>query len=167
LGRLEGDRSFLAALRAHSGGFDALVALPAQHVGAFRLAGLAALGFVLEAFVREEELFAGGEHEFGAAVDALQGLILVFHNWLPFLNGASPAALVGGEHQHPSACVHPHLSEAGSVLFVSGLLSAAFASQRLLDPSLFSRFQVEGMFLDLLDDVFLLNLSLEPTKRVF
>jgi hypothetical protein len=66
----------------------------------------------------------------------------------------------------PCARFHPPLGGAGSVLFVSGLLSAALASQRFLDSSPFSGFQVEGVFLDLLDDVFLLNLSLEPTKRV-
>jgi hypothetical protein len=46
---------------------------------AFRLAILAALGFVLELFVVEEELLAGGEDEIRTAVDALQNLVLEFH----------------------------------------------------------------------------------------
>jgi hypothetical protein len=72
-----------------------------------------------------------------------------------------------GENEQSFARFHPYPSGPGSVLFVSGLLSAPFASQRFLDSSFFPGFQVEGVFLDLLDDVFLLNLSLETTKRVF
>jgi hypothetical protein len=37
----------------------------------------------------------------------------------------------------------------------------------LLDAFFLARFQVEGMFLNFLDDVFLLNLSFEATQRVF
>ena len=41
------------------------------------------LGIVLELFVVEEKLLAGGEYEFSAAIDALQDLILEFHGRLP------------------------------------------------------------------------------------
>jgi hypothetical protein len=59
------------------------------------------------------------------------------------------------------------LAEARSVLIVSGLLTIPFASQGRLDPLFFPRFQIKGMFLDFLDDVLLLNLSLKAAQRVF
>ena len=42
-------------------------------------------------------------------------------------------------------------------------LAAALACQRLFNALLLARLQVEGVFLDFLNDVFLLNLTLEPT----
>jgi hypothetical protein len=51
-----------------------------SHVGrALRLAIFAALGFILELFVVEKELFAGGKDEFVTAIHALQVSILEFH----------------------------------------------------------------------------------------
>jgi hypothetical protein len=50
-----------------------------EHCDALGLAGLTALGFVLELFVVEEELFTGREHEICAAVNTLQNLILELH----------------------------------------------------------------------------------------
>jgi hypothetical protein len=41
------------------------------------------------------------------------------------------------------------------------------ASQRLFDPLLFARLQVEGMLFDVLDDIFLLNFALEAPERAF
>src|SRR5215510_13137522 len=49
----------------------------------------------------------------------------------------------------------------------SELLSVPLARQRLLGATLVTRFQVEGMLLDVLDDVFLLDLPLEPAKGTF
>jgi hypothetical protein len=46
----------------------------------------------------------------------------------------------------------------------SELLTVALARQSLLGPALVTRLQVEGMFLDVLDDVFLLDLPLEATE---
>jgi len=73
----EGHGGVLAALGAGGARFDASVALSVcgsgrrrEHGDAFRLAGFATLGLVLEAFVVKEKLFPGGEHEVGAAVDA-------------------------------------------------------------------------------------------------
>lgn len=43
------------------------------------LTSFTALGFVLELFVVEEQLFAGGEDEILTAINALQVLILEFH----------------------------------------------------------------------------------------
>ncbi len=44
------------------------------------------------------------------------------------------------------------------------LLSAAFPRERLLRTPLVAWLQIEGVFLDVLDDVFLLYLSLESAK---
>ena len=43
------------------------------------LAGLAALGFILELLVVKEKLFPGGKDKIGTAVDTLQHLVLKFH----------------------------------------------------------------------------------------
>jgi hypothetical protein len=48
-------------------------------LGPLGLARLAALRFVLEAFVGEKHLFAGGKNEFSAAFRTLQYSIVVFH----------------------------------------------------------------------------------------
>jgi hypothetical protein len=45
--------------------------------------------------------------------------------------------------------------------------SQTLASQGLLDAFLFSRLEEERVFLDILDDVFLLHLSFEAAKRAF
>jgi hypothetical protein len=132
----------------------------------FGLTGLAALGFVLKAFVGEEELFASGKDELRPAVDAFEGLIAVFHAWLPRRNRCSPAAQRKSMRTSRAPTVHPCLSGADSFLLVSNFLSAPFPGQGFLDSAFFPRFQIEGMFLDLLDDVFLLNLPLEATQRV-
>ena len=45
--------------------------------------------------------------------------------------------------------------------------AAAFSSKCLLDAFLFTRLQIKGVFLDFLDDVFLLDFSLETAQSVF
>ena len=50
-----------------------------EHRNALGLAALTALGFVLEPFVVEKQLFPGGEYEICAAVDAGQYFVLKFH----------------------------------------------------------------------------------------
>ena len=53
-----------------------------------------------------------------------------------------------------------------NLLYVfTALLAAPFAGQRGFSTLLFTRFQVVGMALDLLDDIFLLYLPLKPAKR--
>lgn len=47
------------------------------------------------------------------------------------------------------------------------LLAIPFAGQGFLGPLFLARFQVEGVPLDLLDDVFLLHFPLEPAKGAF
>src|SRR5690606_17375211 len=46
------------------------------------------------------------------------------------------------------------------------LLTAPFPGQRLFDALLFSKFQLEGVILDFLDDVFLLNIPLETPQCI-
>ena len=55
----------------------------------------------------------------------------------------------------------------GKVLFglAPHLLAAAFPRQGLLCAAFISRFQIIGMLLDILDDIFLLDFPLEPAKR--
>ncbi len=81
LRRAEGDRGFLAALRAVSPGLRPHGSRRTSACG-FRPLGLTcftALGFVLETFIGEEHLFAACENEFGATLRALQHLVMVFH----------------------------------------------------------------------------------------
>jgi len=51
--------------------------------------------------------------------------------------------------------------------FPPDFLAASLAGQRLLDAFFLARFQVEGMLLHFLNDVFLLNLSFKATQRIF
>jgi hypothetical protein len=51
--------------------------------------------------------------------------------------------------------------------FPAAFLPVSFASQCLLDPQFLARLQIEGMALDLFDDVFLLHFPFEATKGVF
>src|SRR5258706_10325682 len=51
--------------------------------------------------------------------------------------------------------------------FATNLLAAPLAGQRLLGPALVAGLQVEAVLLDVLDDVFLLDLSLEAPEGVF
>ena len=53
------------------------------------------------------------------------------------------------------------------IVLVASLLPGPFASQGFFYSPLFSRFQVVRVFLDFLDDIFLLDLALEATQRVF
>jgi hypothetical protein len=53
------------------------------------------------------------------------------------------------------------------VLLFTSLLTIPLTRERFLHAPLFARFQVEGMTLHFLDDVFLLNLALKPAQRIF
>jgi hypothetical protein len=88
----EGHRGVLAALGAGGARFHLGVVVVlarrrrrSEHGHALGLAGFAALGFVLELFVVEKQLFPGGKYKIGAAIDTLQYLVLKFHRgWSPF-----------------------------------------------------------------------------------
>jgi len=72
-----------SALRTHRVGLDFSADRPRggrrKDGNPFRLAALATFRFVAELFVVEEKLFAGGENEVSAAVNALQRPVLKFH----------------------------------------------------------------------------------------
>ena len=57
------------------------------------------------------------------------------------------------------------ISPAGLVRFATLLLARTLARQRLLGAATIAWLQVERMLLDILDDIFLLHLPLEATKR--
>jgi hypothetical protein len=48
--------------------------------------------------------------------------------------------------------------------FAPELLTVSLSRKRLLRPTLIAGLQIEGMLFDIFDDVFLLNLPLEPAK---
>src|SRR6266550_6879129 len=142
----EGHRGVLAARRAGRLGLDTIAhrGSGAHPVRPFRLARLAALRFVLELLVGEEQLFTRGPNELRRAVHTPQGLVLELHRSPPLLVvDPGPAALLR---------------------FAPELLAITLARQRLLGAAFVTRLQVEGVLLDVLDDVFLLHLPLEPSK---
>ena len=49
----------------------------------------------------------------------------------------------------------------------AALLAVALTSQSFLGPALFAGLQVEGVTLNFLNDIFLLNFAFEATKRAF
>jgi hypothetical protein len=49
----------------------------------------------------------------------------------------------------------------------AGLFPAPLPRERLLQPLLFARLEVEGVLLNLLNDVFLLDFALEATQGTF
>jgi hypothetical protein len=83
LGGAEWHSGLFSALRAHRVGLDFCPDGPgcrrSQDGNPFRLASLTAFRFVAELFVVEEKLFAGGENEVRAAINALQRPVLEFH----------------------------------------------------------------------------------------
>ena len=57
--------------------------------------------------------------------------------------------------------------EGGSLRIACALLAVPLACQRFFGALAFTWFQVKGVTLDLLNDVFLLNFTLEAAKRAF
>lgn len=53
------------------------------------------------------------------------------------------------------------------VLLLADFLTISFASERFFDTLLFARLQIEGMTLDLFDNVFGLHLALKATQGIF
>src|SRR5687767_8483760 len=146
LRRTEGHRCVLAARRTLGLGLDAAVhrRTRGHPVCPLGLASLAALGFVLELLVGEEQLFTCGPDELRRTIHTPQDLVLELHR--------SPPRAVA--RPDPDALLR----------FAPELLSVALPGQSLLGPALVTRLQVERVLLDVLDDVFLLNLTLEATE---
>ena len=67
------------------------------------------------------------------------------------------------DRRHSDHVASSHLIFGGAPYF----FTASLAGERLLNALLFTGFEVEGVLLDFLDDVFLLNLPLKPTQCVF
>jgi hypothetical protein len=60
------------------------------------------------------------------------------------------------------------LDHAGALLrFASDLLAVPLSGKRLLGPELVTRLEIEGVLLNILDDVFLLHFALEAAERTF
>src|SRR5476651_1664810 len=96
-----------------------------------------------------------------------------FGSFLKFLsakNCCSPAVQMNSAPQSTHErilswnSIGRYLSGSGLFRFASELLTVAFASERLFRSPFVAGFQVEGMLLDILDDVFLLDLPLEPAE---
>jgi hypothetical protein len=119
------------------------------------LARFAAFGLILEVLVVEEVLFSRGENKFRSAIGALENPILeLSHN----TNLFSANGLWSGQ---ADACP-PALFD-----FPARFFPVPLASQGTLDPRFLPRLQVEGVSFDLLDNVLLLDLSLEAPESVF
>src|SRR5258708_12829812 len=58
-------------------------------------------------------------------------------------------------------------SGVGLFRFAPEFLAIPLPGERLLGPSFVAGFQIEGVLLDVLDDVFLLDLPLEPAESAF
>jgi hypothetical protein len=76
-------RTIRLGFRAHLQSATVGVATAAAALGASCFATLTSLWFVLEAFVGEKHLFAGGKYKLGAALRTLQDPIVIFHEALP------------------------------------------------------------------------------------
>src|SRR5262245_21264284 len=107
--------------------------------GALALARLAPLRLVLEVLVGEKLLLARRPDELRAAVHAPEDPVLELHRSLP-RRGRSLLQLA------------------------PELLAITLSCECLLRPPLVTGFQIEGVLLDIFDDVFLLNLPLEPAE---
>src|SRR5439155_7991049 len=108
--------------------------------GPLALAGLAPLRFIFEVLVGEELLFSGRPDELRRAIHAPEDSVLELHRSLP-------------------------RRSVSLLRLAPELLPIALSRQRLLRSPLVPRFQVEGVLLDILDNVFLLHLPLEAAQR--
>jgi hypothetical protein len=112
----------------------------------------------------------------GRAARLLLQALHRFGSFLKFLsakNCCSPAVQMNSVAQSTQLrilswnSIGRHLVGVGLFRFAPQLLPIPFARERLLGPSLVAGFQVKGMLLDILDDVFLLDLPLEPAESAF
>ena len=140
LRRTEWHRCFLATRRAVGHRFHPLPRdeRAGRAAGLLCLARLTALGFVLEILVGEELLFSGRPDEFRAAIHAREDPVLELHR--------------------------SHLARVDLLRFSAEFLPIALTGERLFGATLVTWLQVEGVLLDILDDVFLLHLPLEAPE---
>jgi hypothetical protein len=130
---------FLATGRTSCDRFNTFTGHRARRAtGPFDLTVLAPFRFVLEVFVGEELLLSRRPDEFRATVNAPEDPVLELHRSLP--------------------------RRVGLLQLAAELLAVPLACESLFGPALVTGFQVERMFLDVLNDVFLLDLPLETPK---
>jgi len=125
------------------------------------LAGAATLGFVPEVFLPVKLLFTCGENEICPAVDALKYPILKFGH------GAIPSMKMPGIKTGRSVATRFALQDYCLLRFPAALLPVPFTGEGGFNPLLLTWLQIEGMALDLFNDVFLLYLPLKATKGIF
>jgi hypothetical protein len=160
---LEGHGRIPPALRAGRRGFGFGETSPGPSSLPLGLAPLAALRLILEILIVEKVLLSGREDEIRSTVDAFEDSVLELRHIRPVfnLNCTLPDLNTRKERLSPLLFFLLRLLD-----LAARLLAVPLARQRLLGPQFFSRLQVEGVSLDLLDDVLLLDLSLEAAKGV-
>jgi len=131
---------------------------------ALGLACLAALGLILEILVVEEVLFSRCEYEIRAAIDAFENAVLKLRHGLFPVDSLSKFVKFGRGYLCPARTFT--LGSGALFYFPARLLPVSFAGQGLLDPELLTRLEVEGVTLHFLNDVLLLDLTLEAAKGV-
>jgi hypothetical protein len=99
-----------------------------------------------------------------------------FGSFLKFLsakNCCSPAVQMNSVPQSTQLrilswnSIGRYLVRVGLFCFAPEFLAIPLSRQRLLRSSFIPRLQIKGMLLDILDDVFLLDLPLEPAESAF
>ena len=129
----------------------------------FGLARFASLRLVLEILVGEEELFTSSPNELGAAIYASERLVLELHRSFPLID---PARTSGGSSSKIARSFTP--DDLPSLFdFPTLFLARSLAGERLLRTAPITRLQIERMFLDIFDDIFLLHLPLETAECAF
>ncbi len=150
LRRTERNRGFLPARRALGRCFDPVPCrcwTGTSPVGSLSLARLAPFRLVFELLICEKQLFACSPDKLGAAVHAPQGFVLELHRSPPRARRSRDRSYL--------------------LRLSTEFLTVPLTRQGLLGPALVTRLQVERMLLDVLDDVFLLNLALEAAECTF
>jgi hypothetical protein len=159
---LEGNGCLPTALRAigHGLGFGETGTGRAL---ALRLASLAALGFVLEILIVEEMLLSRCKHKIGTAIDARETAVLKLRHGL-FPVDYLEQFVEPQTGSYARLVITPGFSSLFH--FPARLLPVSFTGQRLLSPQLLTRLEVEGVTLHFLNDVLLLDLTLEAAKGI-
>jgi len=146
-------------------------------VSAVGLARLAPLGLILEAFIGEEHLFAGGEDELSSTFAAFQDLVVVFHTLLrgrikqDRQRNRLVQSMKGFAEDTYSFLLLSAFNLPGRTPWILILLTPLLLAETLTREGLFSaallpRLHVIAVLFDFLDDVFRLHFSLEAAEGV-
>ena len=104
------------------------------------------------------------EYEIRAAIHAFENAVLKLRHGLFPVNDLSN--LFGTGETYRLACTFT-LGSVALFDFPAGLLPVSFPGQGLLDPELLTRLEVKGVTFHLLNNVLLLDFTLEAAKGVF